>query len=414
MKTENQKMLYFDRKKHYMIVKKPGATGMTKPASRVEKIPPYIFARIDKKKSEARKRGIDLIDFGIGDPDIPTPKHIIDKMKEAISDPRNHRYPSYEGMYEYRDAVAQWYRKRFHVELDPDTEVVTLIGSKEGIAHLPWAYIENGDVALVPSPGYPVYKVTTLLSGGTPYIMPLKEEDRFLPRFDAIPEDVLGKAKIMFVNYPNNPTGAHADDEFYEKAIHIAKSRDILICHDAAYSEIYYDGYKPKSILEFDKGKKHSIEFHSLSKTYCMTGWRIGFAVGNREAIYNLGKLKTNLDSGVFQAIQIAAIEALTGDQTSVEEIRMTFQKRRDLIVDGLKSIGIDVPKPLATFYIWARVPKGYTSEGFCEKLIEETGIVVTPGNGFGDEGEGYFRISITIGEERIEKAVERLKSIKL
>lgn len=386
---------------------------MVKPALRVEKIPPYLFARIDKKKAEARSRGIDLIDFGIGDPDIPTPKNIIDKMKQATEDPKNHRYPSYEGMLEFRQAVSGWYAKRFNVDLDAKDEVVTLIGSKEGIAHMPWAYIESGDIALIPSPGYPVYKIMTLLAGGMPYIMPLLEENKFLPRFDIIPEDILYKAKIMFINYPNNPTGVHADDDFYENLIGIAKKYDILICHDAAYSEIAYDGYKPRSILEFDKGKQYSVEFHSLSKTYCMTGWRIGFAVGNKDAIFNLGKLKTNIDSGVFQAIQYAGIEALTGSQSSVEEIKKTFQRRRDVIVEGLKSIGINVAKPLATFYIWAKVPEGYTSYDFCEKLIGETGIVVTPGSGFGDEGEGYFRISITIDEQRIAEAVKRLKTLK-
>lgn len=386
---------------------------MVKSASRIEKIPPYLFARIDKKKEEVRKRGVDLIDFGIGDPDIPTPKHIIDKMIEAVTDPKNHRYPSYEGMLEYRKAVSQWYKKRFNVDLNPDNEVVALIGSKEGIAHMPWAYIENGDIAMIPSPGYPVYKISTLLSGGTPYIMPLSEDNKFLPDFDKIPVNILQKAKIMFINYPNNPTGACADDEFYDKTINIAKKYNILICHDAAYSEISYDGYVPKSILEFDKEKSYSVEFHSLSKTYCMTGWRIGFAVGSQDAIYNLGKLKTNMDSGVFQAIQYAAIEALTADQHSIDKLKRIFQKRRDLIVEGFNSIGINVTKPLATFYIWAKVPEGYTSETFCEKLLEDAGIVVTPGNGFGDEGEGYFRISITIDENRIQESIKRLKSIK-
>jgi len=387
---------------------------MVKPASRVEKIPPYLFARIDKKKEEARKRGIDLIDFSIGDPDIPTPSHIIKRMQSAVKDAKNHRYPSYEGMLEYRKAVADWYLKRFNVKLDPKNEVVALIGSKEGIAHFPWAYIEKGDIALIPSPGYPVYKITTLLTGGEPYIMPLKEKNRFLPDFDSIPEGILKKAKIMFVNYPNNPTGAHADEDFYKKVITLAKKYNILICHDAAYSEVTYDGYKAHSILQFDKEKKYSIEFHSLSKTYCMTGWRIGFAVGNADAVYNLGKLKTNIDSGVFQAIQYAGIEALTGNQASVEKIKKIFQRRRDMVVDGLGAIGIKVEKPLATFYIWAKVPKGYSSADFCEKLIEEKGIVVTPGSGFGDEGEGYFRISITIGEEKIQEAIKRLKSLKL
>jgi len=385
---------------------------MVKPASRIENIPPYLFARIDKKKAYARKKGLDLIDFGVGDPDIPTPQHIIQKMKEALDNPANHRYPSYEGMFEFRKAVADWYKKRFSVELDPVDEVVALIGSKEGIAHMPWAYIDKDDIALIPSPGYPVYKIMTLLAGGNPYIMPLREVNRYLPDFDEIPVNVLEKAKIMFLNYPNNPTGAHADDAFYEQALRIAKKYDILICHDAAYSEIAYDGYTPRSILEFDKEKKFSVEFHSLSKTYCMTGWRIGFVVGNKEVVFNLGKLKTNIDSGVFQAIQCAAIEALASDQGSVEEIKRIFQERRDMVVDGLKSIGIHVEKPKATFYIWAKVPKGYSSADFCEKLIEEQGIVVTPGSGFGDEGEGYFRISITIKEERIAEAIERLKMV--
>ena len=387
---------------------------MAKPASRVAKIPPYLFARIDKKKEEARKKGLDLIDFSIGDPDIPTPEFIVKRMQEAVADPKNHRYPSYEGMLPYRKAVADWYGQRFSVGVDPADEVVALIGSKEGIAHFPFAYLDEGDVALIPSPGYPVYKIMTLLAGGVPYIMPLLEENGFLPRFDTIPEEVLKKAKFMFINYPNNPTGAHANDAFYEEAVALAKKYDFVLCHDAAYSEVTYDGFKARSILEFDKEKKYSIEFHSLSKTYCMTGWRIGFAVGNREAVQNLGKLKTNIDSGAFDAVQWAAIEALTSNQESVAAMRTVFQKRRDIVVDGLASIGIQVPKPLATFYIWAHVPKGYTSADFAEKLIEEKGIVVTPGSGFGDEGEGYFRISITTSEDRIREAVERMRTLKL
>lgn len=387
---------------------------MAKPAARVAKIPPYLFARIDKKKEEARKKGLDLIDFSIGDPDIPTPEFIVKRMQEAVADPKNHRYPSYEGMLAYRKAVADWYRQRFSVDLNPADEVVALIGSKEGIAHFPFAYLDEGDIALIPSPGYPVYKIMTLLAGGTPYMMPLLEENGFLPRFDKIPEEVLKKAKFMFINYPNNPTGAHANDAFYEEAVALAKKYDFVLCHDAAYSEVTYDGFKARSILEFDKEKKYSIEFHSLSKTYCMTGWRIGFAAGNREAVQNLGKLKTNVDSGAFDAVQWAAIEALTSNQESVAAMRAIFQKRRDIIVEGLASIGIRVPKPLATFYIWAHVPGGYTSADFAEKLIVEKGIVVTPGSGFGDEGEGYFRISITTGEDRIREAVERMRTLKL
>lgn len=387
---------------------------MPTPARRVEKIPPYLFARIDKKKSEVRSRGVDLIDFSIGDPDIPTPGHIVKAMQEAVTNPRNHQYPSYEGMPEFRRAVAGWYLKRFGVKLDPDREVVTLIGSKEGIAHFPWAYIEEGATALIPSPGYPVYKITTLLAGGTPYMMPLSEENNFAPAFDRIPDDVLDKAKICFLNYPNNPTGADADDALYRTAIDLAEKKDILICHDAAYSEVTYDGYTAKSILQFDPEKRFSIEFHSLSKTYCMTGWRIGFAVGNSDAIGNLGKLKTNIDSGVFQAIQEAGIAALTGNQESVETMKKIFAHRRDMVVEGLTAIGIKVRRPRATFYIWAHVPGGYTSADFAEKLIEENGIVVTPGSGFGEAGEGYFRISLTAPEDRIEQAIERLKGMRL
>ncbi len=387
---------------------------MVMAASRIEKIPPYLFARIDKKKREARSKGVDLVDLTTGDPDLPTPEHIVRRMQEATADPRNHRYPSYEGMFEFRKAVADWYMKRFGVELNPDTEVVALIGSKEGIAHLPWVYLNEGDVALVPSPGYPVYKISTLLAGGIPFTMPLREEHDFLPVREHIPEDVRRKAKIAFLNYPNNPTGAHADHEFYERAVYEARKNDILLCHDAAYSEVTFDGHEGKSILQFDHNKRFSIEFHSLSKTYCMTGWRVGFAVGNSDAIQNLGKLKTNIDSGVFQAIQYAAIEALTGSQESVEAMRTIYARRRDIVVDGLVSMGIKVRKPLGTFYIWARVPAGFTSAQFAEKLIEDKGVVLTPGSGFGDEGEGYFRISTTTSEERIKEGIARLKSMKL
>jgi LL-diaminopimelate aminotransferase len=388
---------------------------MPKPAPRVEKIPPYLFARIDKKKEEARRKGMDLIDFSIGDPDIPTPDHIVRRLQQAATNPVHHRYPSYEGMPSFRKAVAQWYKTRFNVNLDPDKEVVTLIGSKEGIAHIPWAYLQSeSDVCLIPSPGYPVYKITTLLAGGRPYMMPLKEENGFLPVFEDIPQQALDKARICFLNYPNNPTGAHGNDETYEKALALAKKNDILICHDAAYSEVTYDGYTAKSFLEFDNEKKYSIEFHSLSKTYSMTGWRIGFAVGNAEAVQNLGKLKTNIDSGQFQAIQEAGIEALTGSQESVEAMKKTYAIRRDIVVDGLASMGIHVRKPRGTFYIWAHVPKGITSADFCEKLIEEKGIVVTPGSGFGEEGEGFFRISITTAEDRIREGIERLRTLKI
>ena len=385
---------------------------MVKVARRMEKIPPYLFARIDRKKEEAKKRGIDLVDLSIGDPDIPTPKHIVEKMKEAVSDPKNHRYPSYEGMIEFRRAVAKWYKERFNVDLDPEKEVLTLLGSKDGISHIPFAFIDNGDLALIPSPGYPVYRIMTYLAGGNPYIMPLMEENDFLPNIDNIPKGIAEKARIMFLNYPNNPTGACAPSEFYEKVIDFAKKYEVIVCHDAAYSEIYFDDQKPHSILEYDRKKEVSIEFHSLSKTYSMTGWRIGFVVGNKEVISALGRLKTNIDSGVFQAIQEAGIEALLGDQRCVDEIREIYRRRRDMLYEGLRSIGLNLRKPLATFYLWVHVPKGFTSESFCEYLIEKAGIVVTPGSGFGEEGEGYFRVSMTLDEGRISEGLRRLKSL--
>lgn len=387
---------------------------MVKLAKRMESIPPYLFARLDKKKEEAKKRGIDLINLSIGDPDLPTPDHIVQRMIKAVSDPKNHRYPSYEGSREFREAVAEWYRVRFGVELDPEREVLTLIGSKDGISHIPLAFLEEGDICLVPSPGYPVYRIMTEISGARPYIMPLVEENDFLPRLDDIPESVAKMAKLMFLNYPNNPTGAVSDEAFFEKVTWFAKKNEIILCHDAAYSEIYFDGYKPRSILEFDRKKEVSVEFHSLSKTYCMTGWRIGFVVGNRDVISGLLKLKSNIDSGVFQAIQEAGCEALLGDQSCVERMREIFRRRRDIVFDGLKSCGFELRKPMATFYVWVKVPKGFSSEGFCEFLIENLGIVVTPGSGFGEEGEGYFRISLTEREERLIEAIQRLKRVSL
>lgn len=387
---------------------------MFKVARRMETIPPYLFARLDKKKEEAQRRGVDLINLSIGDPDIPTPKHIVERMIKAVSEPKNHRYPSYEGSKEFREAVAHWYRERFGVDLDPEREVLTLIGSKDGISHIPLAFLDDGDLALIPSPGYPVYRIMTQVSGAKPYIMPLLEENDFLPRLEKIPKSVAEKTKLMFLNYPNNPTGATGNDSFFEKVVDFARRNGIILCHDAAYSEIYFDGVRPRSILEFDKKKEVSVEFHSLSKTYCMTGWRIGFAVGNKDIISGLLKLKSNIDSGVFQAIQEAGCEALLGDQSCVEEIRQTFKRRRDIVFEGLKGCGFELRKPLATFYVWVKVPKGFSSESFCEFMIDRLGIVVTPGSGFGEEGEGYFRISLTEKEERIVEAISRLKNANL
>jgi LL-diaminopimelate aminotransferase len=381
-------------------------------SDRVKHLPPYLFAAIDKMKQDALAKGVDLIDLSIGDPDISTPKHIVDAMKNAVANSAHHRYPSYEGMFSYREAVAGWYKKRFNVSLDPNTEVLSLIGSKEGIGHIPLAFINPGDVVLVPSPGYPVYPVGTLFAAGESYIMPLKEENDFLPDFKIIPEDVLKKAKLMFLNYPNNPTSATADAEFYKEAISLAKKYNIIICHDAAYSEVYYDNERPISFLEIEGAKNVGIEFHSLSKTYNMTGWRIGFATGNKDIIAGLGKIKSNLDSGVFQAIQEAAIAAFDTDDSILSDIRKTYQDRRDALYNGLKSLGLHLIKPKATFYLWAKVPSGFDSSGFVAHLLNKAGVLATPGNGFGAPGEGYVRFALTVPVEKIKETVERIKNV--
>ena len=381
-------------------------------AERLRQLPPYLFKEIDRKKAEVRARGVDIIDLGVGDPDLPTPGTIIMAMKKAVDDPANHRYPSYSGLNTFKETVAEWYGKRFGVVLDASTEVVSLIGSKEGIAHFPLAFINPGDVALVPSPAYPVYNIATIFAGGESYFMPLLGENRFLPDLKSIPGEVAERAKIMFLNYPNNPTSAIADLDFFKQVVAFAEKHDILVCHDAAYTEMAFDGYRPPSFLEVEGAKEVGIEFHSLSKTYNMTGWRIGFAVGNPVAVDGLGAIKSNIDSGVFQAIQLAGIEAIKGDQACVEEANRIYAKRRDLMVRGLRDSGFEVETPKATFYLWIRVPKGYTSARLATRLLEEAGLVVTPGNGFGEPGEGYFRIALTQNEKRLEEAVERLKKL--
>lgn len=378
-------------------------------AERVKNLPPYLFAAIDRMKTEALSKGIDVIDLSIGDPDMPTPQNIVEAMNRAAEKPANHRYPSYEGMLTYREAVALWYKKRFNVTLDPRSEVLSLIGSKEGIGHIPLAFVNPGDIVLISSPGYPVYPVGTLFAGGESYVMPLLESNNFLPDFSIIPADVLKRAKLMFINYPNNPTSAVADIKFFNETVEIARKYNIIVCHDAAYSEIYYDGKRPASFLEADGAKEVGIEFHSLSKTYNMTGWRIGFAVGNRDVIFGLGKVKTNLDSGIFQAIQEAGIEALgTGDDV-LSGIRDSYQDRRDALYNGLKSLGLHAIKPHATFYLWVKAPAGFDSSGFVAHLLEKAGIMITPGNGFGKPGEGYVRFALTVPVERIKEAVERM-----
>ena len=380
-------------------------------ALRMKHLPPYLFASIDKMKQEAMKKGADLIDLSIGDPDIPTPAVIVNAMKRAVENPSHHRYPSYEGMLSFREAVAGWYRKRFRVKLDPRAEVLSLIGSKEGIGHIPLAFVNPGDTVLVPSPGYPVYPIGTLFAGGDSHFMPLREENDFLPDLDRIPKRVLQKSKIIFINYPNNPTSAVAHRQFYEDVIRIAAKYNIIVCHDASYTEIYYDK-RPLSFMQIPGAKEVGIEFHSLSKTFNMTGWRIGFAVGNSQVLAGLGKVKTNLDSGVFQAIQEAAITALKMDPDDLSVIRNTYRERRDVLYDGLKKLGMDLLKPKATFYLWAKVPPGFDSMGFVSHMLDKTGVLATPGNGFGAAGEGYVRFALTASAGRIREAVHRIEGI--
>jgi LL-diaminopimelate aminotransferase len=379
-------------------------------ATRIKTLPPYLFAAIDKMKQEAIARGVDIINLGIGDPDLPTPTPIIDSLAQAAKNSKHHQYPSYEGMLAFRTAVADWYKRRFNVTVNPADEVLTLIGSKEGIGHIHLAFVDPGDVVLVPSPGYPVYPVGTSFCGGISHIMPLTKANGFLPDLNAIPTDVAKKAKLMWLNSPNNPTSVIMTKEFFKRAIEFAQEHQIIICHDAAYSEIYYDGKRPASFLEVDGAKEVGIEFHSLSKTYNMTGWRLGFAVGHKEVLAALGKVKSQLDSGVFEAVQAAGITALGLPDSVTDGIRKIYQERRDTIIPGLKKLGLEVDAPPAAFYIWVTVPKGYTSTSFTAHLLEKAGIVTTPGNGFGAPGEGYIRMTVCTSKERLAEAVERIK----
>jgi LL-diaminopimelate aminotransferase len=383
-----------------------------KPADRILTLPPYLFAAIDRMKQEAIRKGIDIINLGIGDPDLPTPPHIIERLQRTATDPRHHQYPSYEGMLRFREAVARWYRQRFNVTLDPATEVLTLIGSKEGIGHLPLGVINPGDVVLVPSPGYPVYQAATRFAGGRAHLMPLHASNGFHPDFDTIPASVLKHAKLCFLNYPNNPTSATTTPDFFREAVAFARRHRLIIAHDAAYTEIYYNGRRPSSFLEAEGAREVGVEFHSLSKTFNMTGWRIGFAVGNRNVIAALGQVKSNLDSGVFQAIQEAGIAALESPLEVTDAIRREYQQRRDLFVPGLQQLGLEFESPSASFYIWIRTPPKTTSAAFTARLLQQAGIVTTPGSGFGDAGEGYIRMTMTVPPARLHEALDRLKRL--
>lgn len=378
-------------------------------ARRIENLPPYLFVEISRKIAEKRAHGEDVISLAVGDPDIPTPRHIIARLCQAAQDPQNHRYPESEGLPEFRRAIAQWYERRFSVTLDPDREVLPLIGAKEGIGHIALCFIDPGDIALVPDPAYPVYSIGTMFAGGSSHYMPLTEDNDFLPDLDRIPGGIARKAKILWINYPNNPTAAVAELEFFKQVVAFAKKYDIAVCHDGPYTEVAFDGYRPVSFLEAAGAREAGVEFHSLSKSYNMTGWRVGMVVGNAGIIDALRRVKSNLDSGIPQAIQHAAIEALTGPQDCVSEHNAIYQRRRDRLLQTLSQIGLKAKPPRASLYIWARVPDGYTSLEFATSLLEEAGVVVTPGTSYGKHGEGYIRLSLTTPDERLEEALARL-----
>jgi LL-diaminopimelate aminotransferase len=376
---------------------------------RLDKLPPYLFVEINRKIAEKQARGEDIISFAIGDPDMPTPQHIIDQLCKAAHDPANHRYPETAGLPELCQAIARWYHRRFGVALDPKKEVLPLIGSKEGIGHISFCLIDPGDIALVPDPGYPVYSMSTLLAGGEPYLLPLTEKNDFLPDLETIPKKIARKAKLLWLNYPNNPTGAVAELDFFQKAANFAKKHNLAICHDAPYTEVAFDGYQPPSLLQVPEAREIGIEFHSLSKTYNMTGWRIGMAVGNAQLIDALFRFKSNLDSGIPQAIQRAAIEALTSSQDCVAEHNAVYQQRRDKLIKALNDIGLRARSPKASFYIWARIPDGYTSVELTAELLDKANVAVTPGVGYGNAGEGYVRLSLTLPDDRLDEGISRL-----
>jgi len=382
-------------------------------AKRVESLPPYLFAEISKKIAAKRAAGVDIVTFGIGDPDLPTPQNILAELHRASDDPSNHRYPESEGLPELGKAIADWYDRRFEVKFTPMKETLPLIGSKEGIAHVALCFIDPGDIALVPDPGYPVYEIGTMFAGGTSYKLDCTRESGWKPNLDAIPEDVARKAKILWLNYPNNPTGAVADIAFFEKAVAFAKKYDVAILHDNPYCDVAYDGYKPVSIFQVPGARDVAIEFNSWSKIYNMTGWRIGMVVGNETMIDALMRVKSNIDSGIPQAVQRMAIEAVYGPQDCIDEHNAIYQRRRDRIVEVLRRAGLEVDTPKASLYVWAKLPAGVTSADYAARLIEDTGVVVTPGRGYGLNGEGYIRLSVTTPDDRLEEGMRRLEAWK-
>lgn len=385
---------------------------MFKLSKKIAALPPYLFLEIDKAKRAARAEGRDIIDLGIGDPDQPTPKHIIEALYQAAQDPSTHRYALDQGMPALRCAIEGWYDRRFGINLNPNTEILPLIGSKEGLAHFPLAFLNEGDYSLIPDPCYPPYKGGTILAGGRPYLMPLLESNAFLPDLKKIPLNIRKKANILYINYPNNPTSAVAEKSFYRGVVEFALKNKIIVISDLAYSEMSYDGYKPSSFLETEGANEVGIEFHSLSKAYNMTGWRIGWACGNTKLIASLAKVKSNIDSGIFSAIQLAGIAALEGPREHIVNMRELYQERRDILMRGLKELGWQAQLPKATFYAWIKIPKKADSIKFSSLLLEKANIVVTPGVGFGKYGEGYIRMALTVPKERINEAIARLKKI--
>lgn len=379
---------------------------------RLQKLPPYLFAEVDRRKKAALEKGVDLISLGVGDPDKPTPAHIVDAARKAAGDPKHHSYPFGAGLKDFRSAVAGFMKNRFRVSIDPATEIYTLIGSKEGIGHLPLAVIDPSDVVLVPDPGYPVYQGSTLLADGEVFHMPLLEENGFLPDLEAIPPHILDRASLLFIGYPNNPTSAMAPREFFERVVRFAKENEIVVAHDNAYSELYYEE-PPISFLEVPGAKDVGVEFHSLSKTYNMTGWRLGWVCGNKDVIAQLATVKDNFDSGAFEVVQAAGIAALTGPQACVEESRRLYKARRDYFVPALRKLGWQVRNPAATFYVWARTPGGRSSMETVTHILETTGVLCTPGNGMGPSGEGYVRFALTVDLPRLEEAIHRLGKIR-
>ncbi len=382
-------------------------------ARRVEHLPPYMFAQISKKIAAKRAQGADIISLGVGDPDMPTPPHILDALIESARDPASHRYPETDGLPELRASIASFYERRFGQRFDPDKEVVPLIGSKEGIGHIPLCFIDPGDVALVPDPGYPVYPVAVQLAGGTAFDLPMTEERAFLPDLESVPGEIAERAKLLWLNYPNNPTGAVAGLDFFERAVAFAKRHDIAIVHDMAYSEVAYDEYVPPSFMEARGARDVSIEVHSLSKSYNMAGWRIGMAVGNADMIDALTRVKTNLDSGIPTAIQRMAIAALDGPQDCIAEHNAIYQRRRDKLVAALRDIGLRVTPPKASLYVWAGLPLGMGSIEFAERVLDQTGVVVTPGVGYGRGGEGYVRLSVSVPDARMDEGIARLQEFR-